>query len=62
MKKEKVNIKELQEHSYRYHRLMSRHLGISGMTETHYEDACREIGRLQGIEEGLRYIDRLLHQ
>lgn len=52
-KKEKPNIEELQEHSYRYHRLMGK-LGITGIVETHFEDACKEIGRLQGFEEGVK--------
>ena len=50
----KKKFEELEENSYHYHRLISRHLNISGATETQYEDACKEIGRLQGFEQGVK--------
>ncbi len=52
-KKTIKEVEELKEHSYRYHRLCSRHLKISGSTDTMFEDACKEIGRLQGFEQGI---------
>jgi hypothetical protein len=53
-------IRELKENSHRYHRLMSRHLKITGPLDTFFEDACKEIGRLQGIEDCLESIERIM--
>ena len=62
MKKDKPNIKELQESSCKLSRLMTRHLGISGPSETHYEDACHEVGRLKGIEYAMEQMERILRR
>ena len=58
---DKPDKKELQEASYKLHRLMSKLLiSTSGDLETRYEDACREVGRLQGIAEGIRIIENIV--
>jgi len=51
------NKEELQGANYRLNRLMKK-LGVSDAydEEGQYENACLEVGRLQGIEEGLQYI------
>ena len=46
-------VKVLQANSYRYHRMMTK-LGRAGShDDMDYENACREIGRLQGFEQGV---------
>lgn len=49
---------ELQEANYQLNRLMTM-LTISTSSGCRYEDACKEVGRLQGIEQGLQYIRSL---
>ena len=48
---------ELKEANYRLNRLMKM-LKVSDAynEEGRYENSCLEVGRLQGIEEGLQYI------
>jgi len=51
---------ELQEANYRLNRLFTKlNVSTSGDDDWRYEDACREVGRLQGIEQGLQYIRSL---
>lgn len=54
------NKDELQEANYRLNRLMKK-LGVSDAfdDEGRYENACLEVGRLQGIEIGLQYIQNI---
>lgn len=48
-------VKELEEKSYRYHRMMTK---LSVFRESddalRFENACLEIGRLQGFEQGIK--------
>lgn len=56
---DQMNKDELKLTTYQLNRLMTK-LGKSGSSrEGSYEDACHEVGRLQGIEQGLHYAERI---
>lgn len=59
-KKDEKSKQELQEDSYKYYRMVDKLLKNRSHDFMSYENACKEIGRLQGFEEGVTAATRLM--
>ena len=56
----KKKLKELEENSYRYHRMMTRLGRTRNHDDTDFQDACWEIGKLQGFKQGIEAAVQML--